>query len=53
MLLCSSDIAELITSNLCLKEHIIYGISTMIYDYTTMLSKDLKLEKEKIPRSNN
>ena len=39
MLLRSTDITDLITSNLCSKEYVSYGISTMINEFAVMIGE--------------
>ena len=39
MLLRSTDIADLLTSNLCSKEYVSYGISTMINEFAVMIGE--------------
>ena len=52
MLLRSTDISDLITSNLCSKEYVSYGISTMLNDFSIIIGKQIQLAKEKLLQSN-
>ena len=51
MLLRSTDISDLITSNLCSKEYVSYGISTMLNEFSITIGKQIQLAKEKILQS--
>ena len=52
MLLRSTDITDLITSNLCSKEYVSYGISTMLNEFTILIGKQIQLAKEQLLQSN-
>ena len=51
MLLYSTDLADLISSNLCSKDHVAFGFSTMLNEFTDMISKKIELAKDKILKS--
>ena len=52
MLLRSTDLTDLISSNFCSKEYVSYGISTMLNDFSIIIGKQIQLAKEKLLQSN-
>ena len=48
MILNSKQLSDLITSNLCSKEHVSHGFSTMLNFYTEFIAKKIKLARNKI-----
>ena len=48
MLLHSTDLANKISSNLCSKDHVSFGFSTMLNEFSDMITKKLSLPRTKL-----